>query len=182
MQPVTRPNVAALSQAIRTRDLLLDNGARVIAIYTIGHSSHEADAFVALLRQHGIQIVVDVRSSPYSRYVPQANRDTLAHTLEAAGIAYHWMGRQLGGKPPGVAADYDQLRARPAFHKGLATLLGLAEQGSTAIMCAEGDHRRCHRTRLIAPALLDRDVRILHIQTDGSLVEQDQEPRQLSFF
>ena len=155
---------------------------RPFALYTVGHSSHEADAFVALLRQHGIQVLVDVRRSPYSRYVPQANRDALSHTLEAAGIGYHWLGRQLGGKPPGVAVDYDDLRARPAFSEGLAALLGLAEQSRTAIMCAEGDHRRCHRTHLIAPALLERDVRILHIQTDGSLVEQVQEPRQLSFF
>jgi len=181
MQPAIRPNVAALSQAILIRDLLPDERS-VTTIYTIGHSNHQPEDFLALLRQHGIEIVVDVRSSPYSRYVPQANRDTLSHTLEAAGIGYHWLGRQLGGKPPGVAVDYDHLRVRPAFHDGLATLLDLAEQGRTTIMCAEGDHRRCHRTHLIAPALLDRDVRILHIQTDGSLVEQNQEPRQLSFF
>ena len=70
-------------------------------IYTIGHSNHESEAFLALLQEHDITLLVDVRSSPYSRYVPQANRETLAHALEAAGIGYRWVGDRLGGKPEG---------------------------------------------------------------------------------
>jgi uncharacterized protein (DUF488 family) len=151
-------------------------------IYTVGHSSHGADEFVALLRQHGIELLVDVRSSPYSRYVPQANRKTLARTLEAAGIAYRWMGDRLGGKPDGIIADYDELRASPAFQQGIASLLNLAAERRTAIMCSEGDHRQCHRHKLITPALLDRDTHVLHIQPDGSLVDENKEPRQLALF
>lgn len=182
MPPVTRPSVAAPSRETQTRESLPDDSRVVIAIYTVGHSNHQPEAFVALLRKHGIEIVVDVRSSPYSRYVPQANRDTLARTLETAGIAYHWLGSQLGGKPDGIVGDYEQLRAHPAFQQGLSALLSLAEQSCTAIMCAEGDHRQCHRTKLITPALLDRDVGVLHIQTDGTLVDESQAPRQLSLF
>ena len=52
-------------------------------IYTVGHSNHEIEDFLALLDRHGIQLLIDVRSSPYSRYVPQANRQALARTLEA---------------------------------------------------------------------------------------------------
>ncbi len=173
---------------------------RQTTIYTIGHSNHEADAFVALLRQHGIELLVDVRSSPYSRYVPQANRETLARALEAAGITYRWRGDRLGGKPSthpegvgpgpeGEIADYDELRASPAFRQGLAELLTLAAGRRTAIMCSEGDHRQCHRHKLITrsltdvtPALLDRETHVLHIQPDGSLVDEDKEPRQLALF
>lgn len=151
-------------------------------VYTVGHSNHEAEAFVALLRRHQIELVIDVRSSPYSRYVPQANRETLARTLEAAGIAYRWMGDRLGGKPDGVVADYDELRASPAFQQGVVELLGLAAKQRTTIMCAEGDHRQCHRHKLITPALLDRDARVLHIQPDGSLIDENKEPRQLALF
>jgi uncharacterized protein (DUF488 family) len=151
-------------------------------ICTVGHSSHRAEDFVALLRQHGIELLVDVRSSPYSRYVPQANRETLAHTLEAACIAYKWMGDRLGGKPDGVVADYDEVRASPAFREGIAELLALAAERRTVIMCAEGDHRQCHRHKLITPALLDRDVQVLHIEPDGGLVDEDKEPRQLALF
>jgi uncharacterized protein (DUF488 family) len=151
-------------------------------IYTVGHSNHDPQAFVALLQQHGIEQVVDVRSSPYSRYVPQANRESLALTLREAGIAYHWLGDRLGGKPGGQVADYDELRAGAPFRQGIADLLALSGRARTAIMCAEGDHRQCHRQRLIAPALLEQGARVIHIQPDGSLVHDDQEPWQLSLF
>lgn len=151
-------------------------------IYSVGHSNHAPEVFVALLREHGVELVVDVRSSPYSRYVPQANRQALARTLEAAGIAYQWAGDRLGGKPEGEVADYDQLRASASFRDGVADLVALATERPTAMMCAEGDHRRCHRHKLITPALLDQNVRVLHIQPDGSLVDEAQEPKQLSLF
>lgn len=151
-------------------------------IYSVGHSNHTAEEFVALLREHGIEMVVDVRSSPYSRYVPQANREALAGTLEAAGIGYRWEGDSLGGKPGGEVADYDALRASISFQEGVAGLVVLASKCRTAIMCAEGDHRRCHRHKLITPALLDRNMRVLHIQPDGSVVDEAEEPGQLSLF
>jgi len=151
-------------------------------IYTIGHSNHTTDAFVGLLRQHGIELLVDVRSSPYSRYVPQANRESLARAIEPAHIAYRWLGDRLGGKPEGVAADYDELQASPAFQAGIEELLTLAAGQRAAIMCAEGSHRQCHRYRLITPVLLQRGAQVLHIQPDGSLVDESEEPKQLSLF
>jgi uncharacterized protein (DUF488 family) len=152
------------------------------AIYTIGHSNHQAEDLIALLRQQGIELVVDVRSSPYSRYVPQANRESLARTLDGAGIGYHWMGDRLGGKPGGNVADYEQLRVSPSFRQGIAELVALATETRTTIMCSEGDHRQCHRHKLITPVLLDQDFGVLHIQPDGSLVDELQEPKQLSLF
>jgi uncharacterized protein (DUF488 family) len=137
---------------------------------------------IALLHQHGVELLVDVRSSPYSRYVPQANRETLARTLETARITYRWMGDRLGGKPEGSVADYDQLSDSPAFQQGIADLMALAAQHCTAIMCSEGDHRQCHRYKLITPILLDNNLDVLHIQTDGSLVDERKVPRQLALF
>lgn len=151
-------------------------------VYTIGHSNHDSETFLSLLRQHGIENVVDVRSSPYSRYVPQANRESLLRTLESAGIGYRWLGEGLGGKPEGTTGDYDQLSASPAFRQGIRSLLNLAAERRTAIMCSEGDHRQCHRHKLITPVLLDQWVRVLHIQPDGSLIDEDKEPRQLTLF
>lgn len=151
-------------------------------LYTVGHSNHPQDAFPALLREHGIELVIDVRSSPYSRYVPQANRETLAQTLGQANIAYRWMGDRLGGKPEGQVADYDELRASPSFREGITQLLVLAQEQRTVIMCAEGDHRQCHRHKLITPALLAQGVAVLHIQPDGSVVDEEEEPQQLRLF
>lgn len=151
-------------------------------IFTIGHSNHEADVFLALLRQHDIELLVDVRSSPYSRYVPQANREPLARALAQAGVDYRWLGDRLGGKPEGAVADYDELRMRPSFRQGIDELISLARQQHTAIMCAEGNHLKCHRYRLITPALEDQEVHVMHIQPDGSVVDEEKEPKQLTLF
>ncbi len=151
-------------------------------VYTVGHSNHGAQEFVRLLLDHGIERVVDVRSSPYSRYVPQANRESLALTLREAGIVYYWHGDRLGGKPGGQVADYEELRAGAPFQEGIAELLALAAQARVVIMCAEGDYHHCHRYLLITPALLEHQAKVIHIQPDGSLVREGQEPQQLSLF
>lgn len=153
-----------------------------LSLFTIGHSNHSSAYLIGLLQAHGIQLLVDVRSTPYSRHAPQANRELLAHALARSGIAYRWMGDLLGGKPQGTVADYDALRLSPAFRSGIAELLTLAAPLRTAIMCAEGDHRQCHRYKLITPSLLDLGTHVLHIQPDGSLVDDESEPTQLRLF
>jgi uncharacterized protein (DUF488 family) len=135
---------------------------------------------VLLLRKHGIGLVVDVRSHPYSRHVPQANRQALWSTLESVGIEYRWMGDRLGGMPGGKSSDYDKISERPSFRQGITDLLSLSREQPTAIMCAEGDYRRCHRHHLIAPHLLDQGISVIHIQPDGSLVDASRQPAQLT--
>jgi uncharacterized protein (DUF488 family) len=161
-------------------------------IYSIGHSDHETDALIALLVQQGITTLVDVRSQPYSRWAPQANRETLARALHAAGLAYIFMGEKLGGRPddPALYAaeettgrpDYERVAATAEFQAGIERLLELAETDTVAMMCSEGDYRRCHRALLITPTLLERGARVIHIQPDGETVEARPEPKQLALF
>jgi uncharacterized protein (DUF488 family) len=161
-------------------------------IYSIGHSDHELDAFIALLRRYGITTLVDVRSQPYSRWVPQANRETLARALEDAGLTYVFMGDSLGGRPsdpslydseePDGRPDYERVAASPAFQAGVERLLELAQASTVAMMCSEGDYRRCHRSLLITPSLLQRAARVIHIRPDGEATEAQLEPKQLSLF
>ncbi len=161
-------------------------------IYSIGHSDHDLETLITLLRRHGITTVVDVRSQPYSRWVPQANRETLAHALEEAGLTYVFMGDSLGGRPPDRTLynsaeaegrpDYERIAATAAFQAGLERLLDLARAGSVAMMCSEGDHRSCHRALLITPQLLAREARVIHIRPDGETVEAREEPKQLTLF
>jgi len=161
-----------------------------LLIHTVGHSDHTTAAFVDLLRRHGITLVVDVRSQPYSRWAPQFNRETLARDLEDAGIAYRFMGDALGGRPtdpalydPGQETpDYQRVEQAPAYQAGIDQLLELARAQRVAVMCGEGDRRRCHRHLLIAQTLLGRGVRVLHIQPDGTTVEGERIPQQLSLF
>lgn len=159
-------------------------------IYTVGHSDHDLAAFIALLRRHGITLVVDVRSQPYSRWTPQFNRETLARDLDDAGIAYQFMGDALGGRPadpdlydPGQERpDYQRVEQTDVYQAGIDRLLELARTERVAVMCSEGDHRRCHRHLLITQTLLGRGVRVLHVQPDGRTVEAQPEPQQLPLF
>jgi uncharacterized protein (DUF488 family) len=161
-----------------------------LLIHTVGHSDHTTAAFVDLLRRHGITLVVDVRSQPYSRWAPQFNHETLARDLQGAGIAYRFMGDALGGRPADSTLydpvqerpDYQRVGQTPAYQTGIDQLLDLAGAEQVAMMCSEGDHRRCHRHLLVAQTLLERGVRVLHIQPDGTTVEGEQVPQQLSLF
>lgn len=164
--------------------------SQTLSIRTIGHSDHSMAAFVELLRQHDITLVVDVRSQPYSRWTPQFNRERLELDLEEADIAYRFMGDVLGGRPSDPALydpgqdhpDYRRMEKTPAYQAGVDRLLELARAERVTLMCSEGDHRQCHRHLLITQTLLSRDVRVLHIDPDGRAIEGEQLGQQLSLF
>lgn len=142
-------------------------------LYTIGHSTRDTAELLELLRAHGVEQVVDVRTIPRSRHNPQFNGDRLSRSLDRAGIRYVHL-KTLGGlrhaRPDSVNlgwhnasfrgfADYMQTES---FAAGLRRLEVLAARRSTAIMCAEAVPWRCHRS-LIADALTVADWRVLHI-------------------
>jgi uncharacterized protein (DUF488 family) len=157
-------------------------------LYTIGHSNHPFDAFVDLLRQHTITALADVRSAPFSRFVPHFNKPRLEADLPAQVIAYHTYGKTLGGRPadPTVYDDgqvnYVAIMARDWYRAGLRDLLARVlavhdSGGRVVIMCAERDPLDCHRHNLVARSLIDPGVReaeepvvdVAHILADGSL-------------
>lgn len=145
----------------------------MLTVFTIGHSTRTWEAFRDLLRAHGIERVVDVRTIPKSRHNPQFNREVLARKLRGARIGYVHLGA-LGGlrharrDSPNQGwhntsfrgfADYMQT---PEFEKGLRRLIQLARQKKSVVMCAEAVPWRCHRS-LIADALTARGIRAAHI-------------------
>ena len=162
----------------------------LVQLYSIGHSNVPTERLIALLCQHSIATLCDVRSAPYSRYNPQFNRESLAESLRAAGIVYRFMGDTLGGKPDddalrtadGALPDYDKIAASAAFQRGLDQLIALGARGPTAFMCSEADYHVCHRHRLIAPALIGRSLTIWHILHDGGLERGEVEPQQTRMF
>ena len=161
-----------------------------MTLYTIGHSDHSISEFVGLLRQHGIALVVDVRSQPYSRWTHQFNRELLARDLQEAKIGYCFMGDRLGGRPDDPSLydagqerpDYDRLEQTAPFQAGIEQLLELARTHPLVVMCSEGDYRQCHRHLLITQALIGRGQTVIHIQPDGTTVAGTLIPRQLSLF
>ncbi|HEX6122481.1 MAG TPA: DUF488 domain-containing protein, partial [Ktedonobacterales bacterium] len=149
-----------------------------LTIYTIGHSNQPMERFLALLERHGIQILADVRSQPYSRYVPHFNQVSLEDAVERRGIQYLFLGQELGGRPIGdefYDAEgyvlYGVVAEAPFFRRGIERLKDEAALSRVAVMCSEEDPTNCHRRLLIARVLAGEDVRVLHLRSDGAIQE-----------
>lgn len=146
-------------------------------LFTVGHSTHEFDAFVALLRTHGVDLLVDVRSQPYSRWA-HFRRDELSLGLRNVGIEYLFLGRELGARREEPEAyrdgvvDFERVRTLPLFRSGIERVLELAATRRLVLMCAEKEPLDCHRTKLIGPELSGRAT-VEHILFDGSLERDD---------
>lgn len=161
-----------------------------ITLFSIGHSNVPAERLIALLGQHGVAVVCDVRSKPYSRYNPQFNRETLAESLRQAGLRYHYFGDTLGGipddqalrTPDGARANYAAISVSQPFQQGIEQLIGLGARAGTAFMCGEADYHGCHRNHLITPALIEHGVAVWHIMADGSLERGAIAPQQMQMF
>jgi uncharacterized protein (DUF488 family) len=150
--------------------------ARMATVYTVGHSSHPAENFVGLLRQHEVQVVVDTRSSPYSRYSPQFDREALRELVTAAGLKYLWLGDTVGGRPRDEACYdaegrvlYSKVAQQPEFREATARILRGAEELRVALLCSEEDPAHCHRRLLISRVLIAEGAEVLHIRGDGTL-------------
>ena len=133
------------------------------------------DAFVELLQRHGVTAVADVRAAPYSRFNPQFNRESLAGSLVARGIAYVFLGSELGGRSDDPSnyengrISYERFGGTPSFQNGLERVAQGAASHRIALMCAEKEPLECHRGLLVAPALEARGVSVAHVRPDGGL-------------
>ena len=150
-------------------------GSDRVVLWTIGHSNRPLEDLIAMLRGHGVALLVDVRTVPRSRHNPQFNRETLPAALAAAGISYRHM-PGLGGlrkpRPDSRNTGWRNLSFRgyadyletPEFERSLDELLALAAERPTAVMCAEAVPWRCHRS-LIADAVTARGGEVRHIMS-----------------
>jgi uncharacterized protein (DUF488 family) len=156
-------------------------------IYTIGHSKHPLDRFIALLQQHGVDALADVRSTPYSRFNPQFNKERLTAALAAAGIRYVFLGEELGARTKDPSCydengrvSYPKLASTELFRKGLERLLTGMRDHRIAIMCAEREPLDCHRTILVTRELEKAGATVTHILHDGSLEPHRQAMQRLA--
>ena len=150
--------------------------ATPLRVFTIGHSNYPPERFVGLLEQHRVNMLSDVRSAPYSRFNPQFNRETLKETLSACGIRYVYLGRELGGRPKDSSCydesgrvQYRLVARTELFRNGIKRVIRGAGNYRTALMCAEKEPLKCHRTLLVSEALFGHGVAVCHILEDGSL-------------
>jgi uncharacterized protein (DUF488 family) len=178
------PSLSAIADIVpRTRSAAGRESSAAGRVYTIGHSTHELEPFMGLLRRHGIRCLVDVRAFPSSRRVPHFNADPLRRALAEHGTEYRHI-PELGGRRrarpespnsgwrvAGFRAYADHMETA-AFESALESLCDGARTAATAVMCAEGPWWRCHR-RLIADALLVRGFDVEHIGPRGELTAHE---------
>src|SRR5437764_4604041 len=144
-------------------------------LFTIGHSDHPIEQFLALMQGAGVTAIADVRSVPSSRRYPWFSRTQLADRLAREGLAYVPLGDALGGRPRDPAllrdgvADYEAMAGTPEFRAGLDRVSEGARSFRICLMCAEREPLDCHRCLLIAPALAARGLAIGHILADGTI-------------
>ncbi|MBP1946294.1 DUF488 family protein [Methanobacterium petrolearium] len=144
-------------------------------IFTIGHSNHLLSSFLGLIQKQDISMVVDVRSSPYSKYSPHFNKKPLEKALDDHHIKYIYLGNKIGGKPRDKRfyhedrLVYHRLEADGKYQEGLNELMDQAEDNRIVLMCSEEDPNRCHRHHLISQSLLKNGFKITHILGDGTL-------------
>jgi uncharacterized protein (DUF488 family) len=145
-------------------------------ICAIGHSTRSIERFLKILNAHSITMLIDIRSVPKSRHNPQFNSDALRGSLAEEGIAYVHL-KELGGlrhpsktsvntgwRNPSFRGFADHMQTSE-FEAGLDRLIALGKRENVAIMCAEGNPFRCHRS-LVADALTVRGVHAVHISSE----------------
>jgi len=151
------------------------------SLFTIGHSNHPLDVFLGLLRSNGIEVLVDVRSSPFSGYTPHFSREEFNPALKSAGVEYLYLGRELGGRPTDERyydeeghVLYSRLAKSADFQKAIERLKGGVSKYRVAVLCGEEDPVECHRRLLVGRVMSEVGVDVRHIRGDGRVQTEDE--------
>jgi len=154
-------------------------------MFTVGHSNHSLEVFINLLKSHKIDVLVDVRSKPSSRFSPQFNKEGLEKAVKASGIKYLFMGKELGGRPQGSEfydnygfVLYSRIAETPLFLEGIDRLIKGIRTYRVAVMCSEENPANCHRRLLIGRVIAERGVSVRHIRGDGTIQDEDELARE----
>lgn len=153
-------------------------------IFTIGYGQDPFDAFEQRLKANGVDVLLDVRSAPYSRYRTDYRYGVIESLCLRAGLEYRFFGDHLGGKPTRAdlltdgLPDYHKIAASPGFGAALADVQALANDRMVALMCGCEKALQCHRGILISPQLIARGHVVLHIDRHGTAISHDDAVRE----
>lgn len=152
-----------------------------LSLFTIGHSNHSLETFLGLLRQNRIEVLIDTRSAPFSRFSPHFNRDDLKRSVEEEGMKYGFYGKELGGRPQDEDfydeaghVLYSQVAKSWLFNEGIERLMKGIAKYRVAIFCSEEDPSVCHRRLLVSRVLFQQGVTVFHIRGDGTIVTEQE--------
>lgn len=133
-----------------------------ITVWTIGYGNRSVEEFIGLLKEHSVEILVDVRSFPTSK-VEHFKKEEMQKWLPEHGVAYVWLGKELGGYRRGGYKTHMQTKP---FKEGIEKLLEIARKRQTCIMCMEPNPKYCHR-RYISAHLESQGLELVHILKKG---------------
>jgi uncharacterized protein (DUF488 family) len=143
-------------------------------IYSIGHGNKSIDQLIEELNSFDIQYVIDVRSTPFSKYNPQFNRNLVEMDLMNNGIAYEFFGEYLGGLPKDPSCyidgkvDYNVIKTKQFFRDAIDLIIGANEEKmKLALLCSESKPEECHRSKLIGQVLIEKKIEVNHIISKG---------------
>ena len=146
-------------------------------IFTVGHSNHDLDYFMDLIKKYNIDTLIDVRSIPASKYNPQYNKDGLSYSLKKDNIKYLHFDKEFGGRHDdeifldndGIV-NFESFRKSHQFQSGVERVdIGIEKGYKIALMCSEGDPLDCHRFSMVSVYLEEIGISVKHIMKDGSL-------------
>ena len=159
-------------------------------IYTIGHSNITQESFIEILKLFKLQLVVDVRSTPYSKYVPHFNRENINKSLKENDIGYIFLGSYISGKPKDKKyytngkVDYDLIAKTEHYKEGINKIMTLSRDKDIILVCGEEDPKSCHRHNLITQSLVKAGFEVIHIRKNGKiykLIKPDKKDVQKTF-
>ena len=146
-------------------------------IHTIGYGNRPVQSFIQLLKKYEIEILIDIRSSPFSRFNPDYRIQNLEVHLVNNEIRYLFLGKELGGKPTDLTCytngqvDYAKIMMKQLFHDGIEEVISLRKSGfRIALMCAEQSPMDCHRKWLVGDYLEDKGFQMTHIDKNGEIL------------
>lgn len=149
-------------------------------ILTVGYGKRSRAELLDLLRTGEVEFLVDVRSSPYSRFNPDFDRRSIEGWLAGTGIRYVFRGDTLGGRPadrscydPDGHVDYARCRENERFVAAIERILAASRRGHRiCLLCSELRPENCHRVRLLGEMIVDRGGVVRHFDASGVLRDQ----------
>ncbi|MFA4824394.1 MAG: DUF488 domain-containing protein [Methanoregula sp.] len=155
--------------------------------FTIGYGDYPIELFLYFLQKTGIDTIIDVRSSPYSKYNLYFNRDNLEKSLIKNKIDYRYMGDKIGGRYsnpnllfPDGTVNYLKVQNTEQFQDGINQVLSIISTGKKiALMCAEKEPERCHRFALISRVLQSKGIKVIHVRPEIKLQENEDLEKEL---
>jgi len=149
-------------------------------IYSIGHGNKSIESFIEELKAFKIEFLIDVRTTPYSKWNPHFNQNDIKHVLKENGIGYIYLGDKIGGLPEDKSCytqegkiDYMLLKSKDFFKDGLDRLVKAYEKKIRVVaMCSETNPQECHRSKLIGKELLSQGIDMQHILSKEKIKTQ----------